>query len=451
MAVFPSRSRLYRRAGWFVIPATLALMMALATAAQDSRSTQASKEPRALGLIEMTNGKARLVPIVILIDGEYYDASAYKASPVPMALWGETVYEGVKTGVSQGLFTVRDALENPETHDWVGEGTWLPASAIHAKPRHKESSPIPRGMDDDEGPPVLRHTGGKKPKAPEAAPAASPQPSNPAPAVASPAPHGPSANETKPAAQAPPPPPDQNIPVLKRGKPAPKPPEPPEPMISTHSSGVKHGTAAKSAAAAPTQMFPAISAENGPEPHSYSYPMKPDEEQQFRKQMLAMAADEVRARSRLLAGETIQPAKPAKNVHARKSAAAKLPQPTFEDVKLHVFDLNSSNEPVSVLSATARLPQSSKGGDGSGGPQYLVTLVARQDVNLDFHKVFSNVTDTSHLDIIPQMEFIDAVDVDGDGRGELLFRETSDSGTAFVVYRVIGNELYPLFQGTPGE
>jgi hypothetical protein len=61
------------------------------------------------------------------------------------------------------------------------------------------------------------------------------------------------------------------------------------------------------------------------------------------------------------------------------------------------------------------------------------------------------VTDTSHLDVIPQMELIDAVDVDGDGRGELLFRQFSDAGTAFVVYRVIGNQLYALFQGTPTE
>jgi hypothetical protein len=41
-----------------------------------------------LGLVQLLpNGKARLVPITILYDGEFYDASAYKASPVPMALW----------------------------------------------------------------------------------------------------------------------------------------------------------------------------------------------------------------------------------------------------------------------------------------------------------------------------------------------------------------------------
>jgi len=47
------------------------------------------------------------------------------------------------------------------------------------------------------------------------------------------------------------------------------------------------------------------------------------------------------------------------------------------------------------------------------------------------------------------VELIDAVDADGDGRGELLFRQISDAGTAYVVYRVIGDQLWPLFQGTP--
>ena len=222
-------------------------------------------------------------------------------------------------------------------------------------------------------------------------------------------------------------------------------------MTATPVSAAKHGNSIKSAAASPTQLFPAISAEGGPEPNSYSYSMKPEEEQQFRKRMLAMAADEVHSRAKLLSAQTIQAPEPAKSVAQKKSATAKPSQPDFEEVQLHVFDLNSSNEPVLVLSAKARLPQSSKEKETGDELQYIVTLVARQDVNADFHKIFSNVTDTSHLDVIPQMELIDAVDVDGDGRGELLFRQVSDAGTAFVVYRVIGNELYALFQGTPAE
>ena len=76
-------------------------------------------------------------------------------------------------------------------------------------------------------------------------------------------------------------------------------------MSATPSGGTKHGNASKPAAvSSQTQFIPAISAEGGPEPNSYSYVMKPDEEQQFRKKMLAMAADEVRSRAKLLSAQT---------------------------------------------------------------------------------------------------------------------------------------------------
>jgi len=76
-------------------------------------------------------------------------------------------------------------------------------------------------------------------------------------------------------------------------------------------------------------------------------------------------------------------------------------------------------------------------------------LVEREDINGDFHKVFAEVTDTDHLDVLPRYELIDAVDADGDGRGELLFQQISDDGSTFGIYRVIGDQLYQLFQTAP--
>jgi hypothetical protein len=88
--------------------------------------------------------------------------------------------------------------------------------------------------------------------------------------------------------------------------------------------------------------------------------------------------------------------------------------------------------------------------EGASDLQYMITLVARQDIYGDLHKVFSNVTDSQHLDVLPRYDFIDAVDADGDGRAELLFRKVSDSASAFTIYRVIGNQLWPLFDGPLG-
>jgi hypothetical protein len=81
----------------------------------------------------------------------------------------------------------------------------------------------------------------------------------------------------------------------------------------------------------------------------------------------------------------------------------------------------------------------------------MVTLVARDDIYGELHKAFASVADSDHLDAIPRLEFIDAVDADGDGRAELLFRQTAEAGSAFAIYRVIGNQLWPLFQGTAGR
>ena len=106
-------------------------MVGQIVAPQVSPREKKPKGPRALGLVELSSsGKAHLVPIAILIDGEFYDAGAYKAAPVPMALESGTVYEAVRTGISQGLFTVSGALE--ANNNWIAEGTWQSASALAA-------------------------------------------------------------------------------------------------------------------------------------------------------------------------------------------------------------------------------------------------------------------------------------------------------------------------------
>lgn len=423
-----SGEKLYRTARRLVTLASLTLLVAQIAVAQYSQRTVArktSKGPRALGLLELgANGKGRLLPICILFDGKFYDASAYKADPIPMALDTGIVYEAERTGASLGLFTITGALQTKDS--WWGAGRW---EAAGSKPKKKVAAPAKAPTEDTDAPPVLRRSGASNPK---------PEPTEPPKTEKAPEP-APPAPTPQPAAAAPV---DDDHPVLKHGKQA---------SFEDKESSAAKMPAAKPGASAPSeksstvQLIPAISDAHGPEPLPFKFDLKPDEESVFRKKMLAMASDEVTARAKTLAAQAI-PAEPPKKAHPGKNAP-KPPQPAIDNVDLRIFDLTSNNEPIVVLTATAHMPLTAN--TPASPLEYYVTIVARNDIYGELHKAFVNISDTQHLDILPRLELIDAVDADGDGRGELLFRQNSEAGKAFVIYRVIGDTLYPLYQGTP--
>jgi hypothetical protein len=522
-----TRSPLYRIVRRAVICASLALILVQLLFAQSSSRAKKLTGPRALGLIEVSpSGKMTLLPVTIMVDGEFYDASAYKAAPVPFALYTDTVYEGVKTGVSQGLFTVTTAQHGESV--WRGQGKWQSADSIAAAEAKRKASAAAaerakKIQDNSDGPPVLKRPGApeqspspaastpatstpaatsdtspddpsappvlKRPKSdqtksdqtpsttsgPTTTPAAStPTPATSTPTIPAPATvtqaGTPATTIPAPAPQTASPANDSNLPTLRRGKAAAAKEEAREAASTPGESAQAAVSKAPAAAKAQTvtltssstangiQYIPAISDASGPEPRPYAYGMKPEEEAKFRDKMLVLVAVEIRARAKDLGlGNTAATATPARTATPASSTkagthpsrVAKPSGPTFDDVQLRTFDLSNNNEPVLVMTANARLPQA-KGVGTAPDMQYLVTLVAREDIYGDLHKAFSNVTDNQHLDVLPRMEFIDAVDADGDGRGELLFRQVSDSGKAFVLYRVVGDQLWPLFQGKIG-
>jgi len=464
----PIRSTLYRSAGRAVIWAVVAGCLVPLASAQVAKKNKEAKGPRALGLLELSSdGKAHLIPIAIMIDGKFYDAGAYKASPVPLALWSETVYEGEKSGVPQGLFTVGGALERTPGN-WLAEGKWRPAGS---EPKaHQPESSKPKMGDEDEGPPKLRRGASDAPDSAKTTQAPSSQPaddkkttqsSSGSPTPASPPP--PTASKDNPPAEMAPEAAssdtnddDPNRPILKRGKPETQAAEHPQVGASTgvprrsiadaSKTGAKPD--AKSDAKKVTQeAIPAISDAHGPEPRPYSYDIKPEEEQKYRKGMLALAADALLARVKEVTPR-VPGARPSPRASARRPA--KPEQPTFDNVQFRAFDLWNTNEPVFVLSATAHMQQPA-GDSANPAPVYYVTLVAKNNIYDELRKLYAGVTDDHHLDQTPRLELIDAVDADGDGRGELLFRRISDAGSAWGVYRAGADQLFPLVEGTPGQ
>jgi hypothetical protein len=444
--------------------------------------------PRALGVLQVAdNGKATLIPVFILIDGKFYDATDYKADPVPMALESGIVYEGTRTGNSLGLFTVSSALHSKAPNSpspWIATGTWVPVGAEVAKTTHAAEA-VPVGIDASDGPPRLTRAPATTPKdspasAPPPANAGSP-PSTPgssssgSPASASPPQNAPASSdpqkapeskpteakptESKPAESKPAPPANDSgadasqRPRLRRGVPTQPLPEDEVPgyskpgSVSAPTPGKPESSApitASAAAKGPIQLVPAVSDASGTELHSYTFDWLKDEESDRRKQMMDLAKTQLRAYLAVREKGSITP-QPSPGVR-RSSAKKPPPEPVFGNVQMITYDLWRANQPILVFTADAQV-QPSPGTPASADSDlhYSITLVTRTDIYGNLHTLYSGVTDKYHLDLTPRLELVDAVDADGDGRGELLFRETSDAGTGWIVYRATADKLWKMF------
>jgi hypothetical protein len=179
--------------------------------------------------------------------------------------------------------------------------------------------------------------------------------------------------------------------------------------------------------------------------------------------MIALATEKVRAYIDARAKARIEPksagAPFAKHVSAAKnssavSSSAKRQDPILENVLMPAFDLWGGNQPVMVFSAEAHVPPAPAGSAVSAVDaqlHYWVLLIAYPDIYNNIHPIFVGVTDRYHLDLTPRLELIDALDADGDLRGELLFRETSDAGTGWIIYRASADKLWKLFDSLHPE
>lgn len=228
-----------------------------------------------------------------------------------------------------------------------------------------------------------------------------------------------------------------NRPTLRRGRPVGPLPDDEVPGYSkpgataSTKSPADVGKTAEVADKGPVDRVPAISDAGGPELRSFEFQWIQGEEADRRKQMVDFAAAQVRgyvqARAKAQISPTAAPsAKKASAAKASAKPAAKIPDPILENMQLTTYDLWTTNQPIMVFSAIAHMPPaaaSAAHAESDSELQYSVMIVAYPDIYHNLHKVYVGVTDKYHLDLTPRLELIDAVDADGDGRGELLFRE----------------------------
>lgn len=435
---------------------------------------------RATGLLEVItapNGKVttRLTPITILADGSFRDASIYESRPRPMALGDGVVYEAQKTGIPVGFVTINGASHGLD--GWVAEGRWQVAGQTHARAASKPSSPpnpgddrpiLHRGSGDasqpssppsdqsqpqsqgsDDDRPVL-HRGGNSGQQPSSTSDQSqsqpqqsqqPQSDDDRPVLHRSGEQNPQQNPPQNTSQNPPAdtttqsdssqePDDPNRPVLRHRNPASDQGEvtPAQPRPSTPSSASQPAVKSTQPVAAPTpgvQTYVAVSDAAREDIRSFEYQWKPGEEAQIEAKMRKLALAQ-------LPGENAQV-----NEHA------------MTNVVIRSFDLDLSNDAVVVITAEVPggyLAKGSKTAPGKFVSRY-ITVIARMDIDGNPQKLAASVTDSSRLDVAPRLELIDAVDVDGDGLAELLFREYDFDQKSFIVYGVGHGTVTKVFEG----
>ena len=382
-----------------------------------SVSAKTRKGPRAIAVLQWEGDPnapkphtSVLVPITILNEGKYYDASIYLASPVPMAIDSGVVYDILKGGELVGTFVT--GASSQQNNRWYGLGSFK-MHTVSNEPQVAKASDI-EVKEPEIGHPSIYVSGKNKKdkKDKDQAPPPQPKPDNKPPNTStadadpdrprlkkggSPTVFKETNNDEVARVDN-----DPNRPKLRR----------PTQEEQKEAAGNRNPLAIFKSPELHTMV--AVSDEYGAEPRSYAFQLKPDEEKSYRTALHKLAADDV-AKYQKAAAKTV----------------------TLNDISFRWFDLNGNNAPVLIFSAWS----------GDRRKKTYITEVARAEIDNNVRKLFSSETDTDHLDVYPRLELVDAVDADGDGRGDLLFRAYDDSGSRYVLYHVAPDSLNLLFDG----
>ncbi|AXC10968.1 hypothetical protein ACPOL_1622 [Acidisarcina polymorpha] len=460
-------------------------------------------EPRAISVLEWVGepGKpssGRIIPITVFVGGEYQDGGLYLAQPAPLAVESDTLYELERAGAPQGTFDVAGGQNIAGA--WFGFGQWKPL-APPKPPKKLTPSKVPPKVVQDNDPDRPHFKGGDDGKnagnttPPASDPdkptihrkpdsggsdsnasgssggsgsgstTASNDPDKPtlhrrtdsgsgtASAGGGTAPDDPdrphlkkhsatsdnaassddeggavtTANEA-----------DPDRPKLSRGKPA----STEKPLEAAKLSGIPPNV----------QQMTAVSDATVREPHTFSYQWpSPDQVVKMQAAVEALAIKAVLANGAAptaqipAASTTPTPPRITSRSGPRSTlahqVAPKPPPVMLTDKDFRAYELSYNGGATLVFTAKAEV------GPNNAGVtlEKFVTIIAQPDFNGDPQVRFQSVTDKAHLDITPQMRFVDAVDTDGDNRAELIFELRHSADRQFAIYRLHGTRAEQAF------
>jgi len=129
------RIYLYRKLRQSVTLVAAVMVISTGLAAQFRAPQPERKTPRAVGVVEtFANGSRRLVPVTFFYERRYYDATFYRATPVPFTLTPETVYEVQQYGKSLGTFTVVSANQSLKQDVGQSASLWFGTGRFRVAP-----------------------------------------------------------------------------------------------------------------------------------------------------------------------------------------------------------------------------------------------------------------------------------------------------------------------------
>jgi len=478
----------------------LLLFIGFVANAQMHKVTGPDSITRAIGVYEWTGDDitkakaARLIPVSLFLSGHFEDAATYLSTPIPLAVQTGVAYELQTAGVRRAFLDIAFARNlkptsvnaatgvaagTPYDDGWFGYGKYRPLpkpKVLSAKNRRSKEPEFAAhiALDDDD-----KKKPGDTPD-PERPTLQRPTPNTTTGRQKAP-------KETSGVSQAPPDPDtDPDRPSLKRHTSAPdtgdattsteavtavKTPilsDPDRPEIHRGRPSGPGTDVAQELKGLPPDLHQsvAVSDANDRPEHDFTHIFAADtDRKQIMAQMEKLAKEVVANPSLALqtANPTATPdraaaAEPAPvltpsnvkkgNVHpsliapARKvrSGAIKVSEagtsPALADEQLAAFDLAYNSTPTYIFTAHT---------DGTGAARMWVTVVAQPDLNGGLQPVLRAFTDEAHLDRVPRLRLIDAVDAEASNRASLLFELRSAHSRQFALYRVVAGHIDQSF------
>jgi hypothetical protein len=205
----------------------------------------------------------------------------------------------------------------------------------------------------------------------------------------------------------------------------------------------RSGAAAIATAAAPSRsandkVLLAIADSGNIESRPYGHKSSADERESDLQALKSMATEAIRKA-------------------AKERASLRGVDPTkLDEVDFHILDPDYSNRPVEIFTAIISVAPSKvwlpPGSVIKSPPRITVALVARKDSAGRLNQIYLMIADPTMLDVRPALQYLGAVDADGSGRAQLLFRKQVDVNSfAYVLYRATPYDLVKTFETKAAE